>query len=343
MKLLVSLSLVSICLLSCQQQSTPQKFNLTVNLSGDYPDQLQLKIGHKIYTSTIKNSQAIFSDTLSFSKSAQLLLNDSTSTTSFYIESTQSLNLLVDKVNIGKLYYLESDIQNLYPTKASKILGHLNDYQNGKLSEKVFINRFNRFRANHRKHQVNGHILYELAYGNKIGFKALEVLYNQTPTEAFAIADKESFLNYFEKRKKYQKGNPFFDFKLKNLDQSFITKNDLKGSLYFVEFWSTWQSEDALIQTEALLENYRQHKAKGFEIVSIALNTNKSEWLNYVLGKQMPWINTIAEQGFTSNITSEMGIVNLPQNYLVNSDGLIIAKNIDVAELKVYQNLIFKR
>ncbi len=326
---------------ACQEQHTASKLKLTVNLSGDYPKTLRLKFDDKLLKKDVKNSQAVFEATLESGKSAKILLNDSTSSQTFYIEpKSQSLNLLVDKVTIGKLSYLESKLQLVELTEAKKILESFEKFKLKKISEKSFLNQFEKFNLKHPNHQVIGFILSELAYDNLIKFKKLQLLFEQTVRKAFTKSDFDRFENYYTKRKKYQIGNPFFDFELNNLENKLISKNDLKGKLLLIEFWSSWQAEKALIQQKSLLNNYRQNKANGFEIVAISLNTNKSEWIKHVLGQQMPWINLIAELGFTSKIATELGITHLPQNFLIDQKGNIIAKNISLKELEVYQNII---
>ncbi|QSS97216.1 TlpA family protein disulfide reductase [Psychroflexus sp. ALD_RP9] len=327
--------------IACQQQDKASKLKLTVNLSGDYPKTLGLKFDDKLIKQDVKNSQAIFETAIESGKSAELILNDTTSSVRFFIEpKSQSLNLLVDKISIGKLNYLESKLQLVETTKAKNILESFEEFKLKKISEKSFLDQFEKFKSNYPNHQVNGFILSELAYDNLIKFDNLQLLFEQTVRKAFTNSDFERFENYYVKRKKFQIGNPFYNFKLKNLENKLISKNDFKGKLLLIEFWSTWQAENALIQQESLLNNYRQNKAKGYEIIAISLNTNKSEWLKHVLGKQMPWVNLIAEQGFTSKITTELGITNLPQNFLVDQKGNIVAKNISIKELEVYQNII---
>lgn len=341
----IPILILSFILGGCQTDSKPDQFKLRVNLSGDYPETIQLKIGHQLYTSEVVNSQALFSDTLSYGMQAQLQLNDSTSTTSFFINpqtQDQSISLLVDRIVIDRFSYLETTLQQT-PNKVTQLVSLFHKFQNGEVTEKLFLREFNRFKANHRQHQVNGYILSELAYDNQLSYKKLKLLKDQTHPKAFTLNDSKRFDNYFTKRKQFQKGNSFFNFELKNLNQELVSLNELDCKLCLVEFWSTWPPELAMVQNTNLLTNYRKNKAKGFEVVAISLNTNRSDWLSYVLQRQMPWINLRAEQGFTSHISSQMGITHLPQNYLIDQSGTIIAKNIALDELQIYQDLILDK
>lgn len=341
----ITILILSFILGACQTDSKPDQFKLQVNLSGDYPETLQLKIGSQLYTSKVVNSQALFSDTLSHGVQAKLQLNDSTSTTPFFINpqiQDQSISLLIDRIVVDRFSYLETTLQQP-PNKVTQLISLFHKFQSSEVTEKLFLREFNRFKANHRQHQVNGYILSELAYDNQLSYKKLQLLKDQTHPNAFTSDDLKRFNNYFTKRKKFQKGNSFFSFKLNNLKQESVSLKELDCQLCLVEFWSTWPPELAMVQNTNLLTNYRKNKTKGFEVIAISLNTNRFDWLSYVLQRQMPWVNLRAEEGFTSKIASQMGITHVPQNYLIDQSGTIIAKNIALDELQIYQDLILDK
>ncbi|MDN6310446.1 MAG: TlpA family protein disulfide reductase [Flavobacteriaceae bacterium] len=333
---------------SCQKknakkeiQNKTHSFKLTVNLSGDYPSEVYLKTDDNSLKSEVKNSQAIFKDTASYAKSARLFINDSTASNRFYLtkDGSQSLSLTVDKDSIDAHFFfnISAPISSPEPEKEIKALYH--NYNKDEITFKSFSKKLMNFIESHQNHQVVGEIMTNLSQKNKISFEDLKALKQKTRPLNFQNEDAELFKRYFKIRKKYKKGKAFHPFKMKDLQQKTIELSQIKADLVYIEFWSTW-SDTPLLKSKKFLDNYRFYKSKSYEVISISLNTNREIWMKNVVESNMPWTNLIAEQGYTSEVVTEMGIYNLPQNYLIDSEGHIVAKNINYDNLKTYQNLI---
>lgn len=103
--------------------------------------------------------------------------------------------------------------------------------------------------------------------------------------------------------------------------------SSLKGKYVLVDFWASW-CVPCRAENPHLLKAYNQLKSKGFEIVGISLDETKAAWLNAVKHDGMPWIQVSDLKGFKSDIAVKYGITAIPQNFLINPDGIIIAKNL---------------
>lgn len=333
---------------SCQKKNAKKEikdkthsFELTVNLSGDYPSEVYLKTDDDSLKAEVKNSQAIFKDTASYAKAARLFINDSTASNRFYLakKGSQSLSLTIDKDSIDEHFFYNISAPLSSPEPGKKIKAIYQDYNKDEITFKTFSAKLKDFIESHQNHQVVGEIMTDLSQKNKISYKDLETLKQQTRALNFQKEDAKLFERYFKIRKKYQKGKIFYPFKMKDLQRETIELNQIKADLIYIEFWSTW-SDEPLLKSKEFLDNYRFYKSKSYEVVSISLNTNREIWMKNVVESNMPWTNLIAEQGYTSELVTEMGIYNLPQNYLVDHAGHIVAKNINYDNLKTYQNLI---
>ena len=103
--------------------------------------------------------------------------------------------------------------------------------------------------------------------------------------------------------------------------------SSLKGKYVLVDFWASW-CVPCRAENPHLLKAYNQLKDKKFEIVGISLDETKTAWLNAVKHDGMPWIQVSDLKGFKSDIAVKYGISAIPQNFLINPEGIIVAKNL---------------
>lgn len=152
------------------------------------------------------------------------------------------------------------------------------------------------------------------AYYNPLSKRVLGSFTGQKLTAKFEKAKKISIGKTVDFTQTDDKGN---EFKL----------SSLKGKYVLVDFWASW-CVPCRAENPHLLKAYNQLKDKGFEIVGISLDETKAAWLNAVKHDGMPWIQVSDLKGFKSEIAVQYGISAIPQNFLIDPQGVIIAKNL---------------
>ncbi|WP_316791377.1 TlpA disulfide reductase family protein [Pedobacter frigoris] len=103
--------------------------------------------------------------------------------------------------------------------------------------------------------------------------------------------------------------------------------SSLRGKYVLVDFWASW-CVPCRAENPHLLKAYNQLKDKNFEIVGVSLDETKAAWLNAVKHDGMPWLQVSDLKGFKSDVAIKYGISAIPQNFLINPEGVIIAKNL---------------
>ncbi len=109
---------------------------------------------------------------------------------------------------------------------------------------------------------------------------------------------------------------------------------DLKGSYVLVNFWATWNQESRGMQLD-YIETYARYKDKKFKkgrkfyIISISLDEAFEVYNSALKKDNLPWKTHLCDfLGWNSPIIKQCGVASIPLNYLIDPNGIIIAKNI---------------
>ncbi len=75
---------------------------------------------------------------------------------------------------------------------------------------------------------------------------------------------------------------------------------------------------------------YQKFHSKGFEIIGISLDQDKSALLSFTKEKGMVWPQYFDGKGFDNEIVLRYGIDQIPTMWLVGKDGKIITLDAEV-------------
>jgi thiol-disulfide isomerase/thioredoxin len=121
-----------------------------------------------------------------------------------------------------------------------------------------------------------------------------------------------------------------------------VKLSDFKGKYIFVDFWASWCSP-CRYQNPKLKRLYEQYKASNFEILGVSIDSEEDQWIKAVQKDQLTWPNVLSAGGRTSEVSQLYGINGLPDNLLINPDGVIVKRNIKAGELEeVLAEPVFK-
>ena len=99
-----------------------------------------------------------------------------------------------------------------------------------------------------------------------------------------------------------------------------------KGKVLLLDFW-TVGDENAPFRNAELKELYAKYHDKGFEIYQVSVDTSKPAWVEIVQRQKLPWISVCDFKGAGSPAVQLFGIASVPQNFLFDREGNIVARN----------------
>lgn len=122
-------------------------------------------------------------------------------------------------------------------------------------------------------------------------------------------------------------GGKYVDFEQTNTVGKKIKLSDIKGKYILLEFWGSWCGPCRQDNPE-LVKTYNAYKPKGFEILGVAADNNKAQWLKAIKDDGLPWENVSDLKGDKNDVVFMYGISAYPTNYLIDEKGIIIAKDL---------------
>ncbi|WP_378172974.1 redoxin domain-containing protein [Aquimarina sp. SS2-1] len=122
-------------------------------------------------------------------------------------------------------------------------------------------------------------------------------------------------------------GEKYIDFKLPNATGELIKLSEIKGKYILVEFWASWCGP-CIEANPKLVKTYNKYKDQGFEIIGVSLDNNKEYWLKAIEKDQLPWVNVSDLKGGKTEVAQIYGINGIPDNFLIDEEGKIIAKTL---------------
>ncbi|RFZ84158.1 AhpC/TSA family protein [Mucilaginibacter terrenus] len=101
----------------------------------------------------------------------------------------------------------------------------------------------------------------------------------------------------------------------------------LKGKVVLIDFWASWCSP-CRAENPNLSKQYQLYKDKGFEILSVSLDSDKKSWQTAIDHDGMPWKHVSDLKGWNNNVGRLYGIRAVPACFLVDANGKIIATDV---------------
>jgi len=100
----------------------------------------------------------------------------------------------------------------------------------------------------------------------------------------------------------------------------------LRGRVVLVNFWASW-SEASVAANKSLSEIYDTFHPKGFEVVQVSLDRTRESWLMAIRKDRPDWIHVSDLDYWDSPVVKQYKIESLPSNCLIDSGGIIVARN----------------
>lgn len=256
------------------------------------------------------------------------LFNDFSTSGSVYEASYQDY-LRLQKENLKESLPLSAEMKKLDKKKDSVAYAQLSTLY-GKILMKYFRAKKQFIIDYARRSPVAlltfQNILKSFAYSPEVA----DSLYNLFSDTYQALPLAKDIKNEIEIIKNSAIGKMARDFSQPDAQGKMISLSSYRGKYVLLDFWASW-CVPCRGESPALVAGYKQYKDKNFTILQISLDTEKAKdaWLKAIAADHLgAWTHVSDLQGFSNGAARLYSVNAIPQNFLIDPSGKIIAKNL---------------
>jgi peroxiredoxin len=158
-------------------------------------------------------------------------------------------------------------------------------------------------------------------------FAALPVTTQQT-------ASGKNLNERLEIARKTAIGNYAMEFTQNDTLGTPVSLSSFKGKYLLVDFWASWCGP-CRRENPNVVKAFQEFKNKNFHILSVSLDQPgaKDKWIDAIHKDNLTWSHVSDLKYWENDVAKQYGIRAIPQNFLLDPTGKIVAKNLNGEEL----------
>ncbi len=124
-------------------------------------------------------------------------------------------------------------------------------------------------------------------------------------------------------------GTQSLDFSQPDTSGTPVSLSSFRGKYVLIDFWASWCGP-CREENPNVVETFQKFKDKNYTVLGVSLDRpgQKSKWLQAIHEDKLTWTHVSDLQFWNSSAAQLYKVKGIPQNFLVDPNGKIIARNL---------------
>ncbi len=158
-------------------------------------------------------------------------------------------------------------------------------------------------------------------------------LFPEYGTRYLAVAEDMEEAPIVDLKMKLQNATAFIigaappDFTQQTPEGTPMSLSDFKGKIVLLDFWASWCGP-CRRENPNVLRLYEKYNKKGFEVLAVSLDQKKAAWVKAIEKDGLVWNHVSDLKGWKNEVAGTYSVRSIPQTFLLDQEGKILAKNL---------------
>jgi peroxiredoxin len=119
-----------------------------------------------------------------------------------------------------------------------------------------------------------------------------------------------------------------------------VSLSSFRGKYVLVDFWASW-CRPCRQENPNVVDAYLKYNQKNFTVLGVSLDRSRDPWLQAIRDDKLTWTHVSDLKFWNNEAAARYKVSSIPQNFLIDPTGKIIAKNLRGEELhSMLKNLL---